>query len=59
MKQMSEVTDFIKAAVADKPSDAESAFDAIMQPKIADARETASVDFKKQIFNNTEPEDEG
>ena len=56
---MSEVTDFIKAAVADKPSDAESAFDAIMQPKIADARETASVDFKKQIFNNTEPEDEG
>lgn len=55
---MSAVTDFIKAAVKDNPIDCEAAFDAMMEPKIADAVSQGQKEYTTDLFNKKQQEDE-
>ena len=48
---MTDVTDFIGAAVADKPVAALKAFSAAMEPKISDALDTRYSEVSNQVFN--------
>lgn len=49
---MTDVTDFIGAAVADKPVAALKAFSAAMEPKISDALNTRYSEVSNQVFNS-------
>ena len=56
---MSDVTDFIGAAVADKPVAALKAFSAAMEPRISDALDNRYSEVSNQVFNpQVEAEDE-
>ena len=48
---MTDVTDFIGAAIADKPVAALKAFSAAMEPKISDALDTRYSEVSNQVFN--------
>ena len=48
---MTDVTDFIGAAIADKPVAALKAFGAAMEPKITDALNTRYDEVSNQVFN--------
>jgi len=48
---MTDVTDFIGAAVADKPVAALKAFSAAMEPRISDALDTRYSEVSNQVFN--------
>lgn len=54
---MNDITDFISAAVEDKPVQAIKAFSAAMEPKIDSALETKRTEVLQQVFNNQEAED--
>ena len=53
---MSDITDFISAAVEDKPVRAIKSFSAAMEPKIASALETKRDEVLSQVFAPTESE---
>jgi len=56
---MTDVTDFIGAAVADKPVAALKAFAAAMEPRISDALDTRYSEVSNQVFNpQVEADDE-
>ena len=56
---MTDVTDFIGAAVADKPVAALKAFSAAMEPRISDALDTRYSEVSNQVFNpQVEADDE-
>ena len=56
---MTDVTDFIGAAIADKPVAALKAFSAAMEPKISDALDTRYSEVSNQVFNpQVEADDE-
>jgi hypothetical protein len=56
---MTDVTDFIGAAVADKPVKALKAFSAAMEPRISDALDTRYSEVSNQVFNpQVEADDE-
>ena len=56
---MTDVTDFIGAAVADKPVAALKAFSAAMEPKISDALDARYSEVSNQVFNpQVEADDE-
>lgn len=56
---MTDVTDFIGAAVADKPVAALKAFGAAMEPRITDALNTRYNEVSQTVFNpQVEAEDE-
>jgi len=48
---MTDVTDFIGAAVADKPVAALKAFSAAMEPRISDALDARYSEVSNQVFN--------
>jgi len=48
---MTDVTDFIGAAVADKPVAALKAFSAAMEPRISDALDTRYSEVSNQVLN--------
>jgi len=48
---MTDVTDFIGAAVADKPVAALKAFSAAMEPRISDALDTRYSEVSNAVFN--------
>lgn len=51
-----DLTDFISAAVADKPVQAIKAFSSAMEPKIQAALDNRKIEVTKQIFNTTSVE---
>lgn len=55
---MSDVTDFIGAAVADKPVAALKAFSAAMEPRISGALDNRYSEVSNQVFNPQEVADE-
>jgi len=55
---MTDITDFIGAAVADKPVAALKAFSAAMEPKITDALDTRYDEVSRAVFNRVDAEDE-
>ena len=56
---MTDVTDFIGAAVADKPVAALKAFSAAMEPRISDALDARYSEVSNQVFNpQVEADDE-
>jgi hypothetical protein len=56
---MTDVTDFIGAAIADKPVAALKAFSAAMEPKISDALDAHYSEVSNQVFNpQVEADDE-
>lgn len=55
---MTDITDFIGAAVADKPVAALKAFSAAMEPKITDALNTRYDEVSRKVFNRVDAEDE-
>lgn len=56
---MTDVTDFIGAAVADKPVKALKAFSAAMEPRISDALDARYSEVSNQVFNpQVEADDE-
>lgn len=56
---MTDVTDFIGAAIADKPVKALKAFSAAMEPRISDALDTRYSEVSNQVFNpQVEADDE-
>lgn len=48
-----DITDFISAAIADKPVQAIKAFSSAMEPKIQAALDDKYAETAKQIFNST------
>ena len=56
---MTDVTDFIGAAVTDKPVKALKAFSAAMEPRISDALDSRYSEVSNQVFNpQVEADDE-
>ena len=56
---MTDVTDFIGAAVTDKPVKALKAFSAAMEPRISDALDARYSEVSNQVFNpQVEADDE-
>jgi hypothetical protein len=55
---MTDVTDFIGSAVADKPVAALKAFSAAMEPKISDALDSRYSEVSNQVFNPQVEEDD-
>ena len=55
---MSDVTDFIGAAVADKPVAALKAFSAAMEPRISGALDNRYSEVSNQVFNPQEVADD-
>lgn len=55
---MTDTTDFIGAAVADKPVAALKAFSAAMEPKITDALNSRYDEVSQTVFNRVDADDE-
>lgn len=55
---MSDITDFIAAAVEDKPTATLSAFSAAIEPKLYASLENKKQEILSQLFNKTEEEGE-
>ena len=55
---MNDITDFISAAVDDKPIEAIKAFSSAMEPKIDAALEKKREEVVSQVFNKNEQETE-